>query len=33
LLRDLLRGGQRLEGDLVPLAFALLGDEKNFHGL
>ena len=32
LLGDLLRGGQSLEADFVPLAFALLGDEKNFHG-
>ena len=28
LLRDLLRRSQRLEADLVPLRFALFGDER-----
>ena len=32
LLRDLLRGGQSFKADFVPLAFALFGDEENFHG-
>ena len=33
LLHDLLRGGESFEADFVPLAFALFGDEKNFHCL
>jgi hypothetical protein len=33
LLHDLLRGGESLEADFVPLAFALFGDQKYFHGL
>ncbi len=33
LLSDLLRRHQRLEAGFVPLSFALLGNEQNFHGL
>jgi hypothetical protein len=33
LLHDLLRSGQRFKADFVPLAFALFGDEENFHDL
>ena len=32
VLGDLLRGNQRFEADVVPFAFALFGDDENFHG-
>ncbi len=33
VLHDLLRGGQSFEADVVPLPFALFGDDQNFHVL